>query len=116
MLGVALGLTWGARKTQIPFLPCSLSCIALVWSLVHLAELKDGLSERDKVGRVLPSIAIRMAGGSVSGDKAMPGLSTSHMSTQPHLFRSHTGVLARGIGREPLLSSASTQELEEAWL
>ena len=38
----------------------------------------------------------------------------TNMSTQLHPFRSHTGVLERGIGREPLLSSASTQELEEA--
>ena len=61
-----------------------------------------------------------MAAGGVRGDRAGAGvkeedvLTTSQMSTQPHPFRSHTGVLERGIGREPLLSSASTQELEEA--
>ena len=61
-----------------------------------------------------------MAGGAVRGEKALagvkeePGLTSSQMSTQPHPFRSHTGVLERGIGREPLLSSASTQEFEEA--
>ena len=61
-----------------------------------------------------------MASGGVRGDRAGAGvkeedvLTTSQMSTQPHPFRSHTGVLERGIGREPLLSSASTQELEEA--
>ena len=61
-----------------------------------------------------------MAAGGVRGDRAEAGvkeedvLTTSQMSTQPHPFRSHTGVLVRGIGREPLLSSASTQELEEA--
>ena len=62
----------------------------------------------------------KMASGGVRGDRAGAGvkeedvLTTSQMSTQPHPFRSHTGVLERGIGREPLLSSASTQELEEA--
>ena len=61
-----------------------------------------------------------MAGGDIRGErphasvKEEPGLSTSQMTTQPHPFRSHTGVLERGIGREPLLSSASTQELEAA--
>ena len=61
-----------------------------------------------------------MAGGDTRGEKPLasvkeePGLPTSQMSTQPHPFRSHTGVLERGIGREPLLSSASTQELEAA--
>ena len=52
-----------------------------------------------------------MPGGMI---KEEPGLSNSQMSTQPHLFRSHTGVLERGVGREPLLSHASTQELEAA--
>ena len=46
--------------------------------------------------------------------KEEPGLTNSQMSTQPHLFRSHTQVLERGVGREPLLSHASTQELEAA--
>ena len=61
-----------------------------------------------------------MAGGDIRGErphasvKEEPGLSTSQMTTQPQTFRSHTGVLERGIGREPLLSSASTQELEAA--
>ena len=55
--------------------------------------------------------SVRMPGGMV---KEEPGLSNSQMSTQPHLFRSHTGVLERGVGREPLLSNASTQELEAA--
>ena len=61
-----------------------------------------------------------MAGGDTRGErphasvKEEPGLSTSQMTTQPHPFQSHTGVLERGLGREPLLSSASAQELEAA--
>ena len=54
-----------------------------------------------------------MVSGGVRGDRLGVGvkeeivLTTSQMSTQPHPFRSHRGVLERGIGREPLLSSAS---------